>query len=113
MLIARHFKDGVFTGRSTTFSHVISNKVIINQFSAHDCNLSYALFKNVNLSHCEMIESNFNYATFDNCDLDQANFQGAALSAATFNVISGALSSLKCDNPTQFSSACFSKIFSR
>ncbi|MCP3679888.1 MAG: hypothetical protein GY782_06295 [Gammaproteobacteria bacterium] len=24
-----------------------------------------------------------------------------------------ALSSLKCDNPTQFSSACFSKIFSR
>ncbi|MCP4475900.1 MAG: hypothetical protein GY821_15310 [Gammaproteobacteria bacterium] len=25
----------------------------------------------------------------------------------------GALSSLKCDNPTQFSSACFSKIFSR
>ncbi len=28
-------------------------------------------------------------------------------------VKSMALSSLKCDNPTQFSSACFSKIFSR
>lgn len=75
---------------ATTFSHDVSKKVVINQFSVHECNLSYALFKHVNLGHCQLTESNFNYATFSNCDLEQTSFQGSTLSAATLEAISGA-----------------------